>query len=86
MHSMNGHGGRATRARADARRIVIQTRHTLEVAGAEVRHRLSTPRTGAVIAGAAVVGAALLIGLPEAILGAIAGLVVHHILERKRSS
>lgn len=84
MHSVNGHGGRATRARADARRVVVQTRHTLEVAGAEVRQRLSKPRTAAALAGAAVVGAALVIGLPEAILGAIAGLVVHHILERKR--
>jgi hypothetical protein len=63
---------------------VVQTKHSLEHAGTEVRERLSAPTTGAAIAGAAVVGAALLVGLPEAILGAIAGLVVHRILQGQR--
>ena len=54
-------------------RIVEQTKHSLERLGQEVRQDTRSPMVGAALAGAAVVGAALLFGLPEALLGAIAG-------------
>lgn len=88
MQSTNGHEGRAgatTKARAEARRIAVQTRHSLERAESEVRRQLTGPTTGAAIAGAAVVGAAMIVGFPEAILGAVAGLVVHHILRSRQA-
>ncbi len=86
METTNGHQGRATRARAEAQRIAVQTGQTLRHAGSEVRRELEASTTGAALAGAAVVGAALIFGLPEALLGAIAGLVVHHILKSQQMS
>jgi hypothetical protein len=59
-------------------------RESLERAGREVREELSTPTTGAAVAGAIVLGAAFLFGIPEAILGAAAGIVVYRTMKKRR--
>jgi hypothetical protein len=69
----NGH-----KARAEHRK------ESMERAGREVREELKDPTTPAVIAGALVLGAAFLVGVPEAILGAAAGLVVYRTIKRHR--
>jgi hypothetical protein len=43
---------------------------------------LKKPSTGAAIAGALVIGAAVVVGVPETILGATAGIVVYRILRK----
>jgi hypothetical protein len=43
---------------------------------------LKKPSTGAAIAGALVIGAAVVVGVPETILGATAGLIVYRILRK----
>ena len=52
----------------------------------EVRDEIREPTTGAALAGAAVVGASLIFGLPQAALGATAGYVVYRMLKKRRGS
>ncbi len=52
----------------------------------ELRRDLKAPTTAAAIAGATLAGIAMLIGAPETILGAAAGLIVYRILKSRQSS
>lgn len=71
--------------RTDGRRFAHETVESLERLGRDARDELKrdvkAPSTRAAIAGAAVLGAALVLGLPETILGAAAGVVVYRILK-----
>lgn len=79
--SHDGHGTHPSRGD-----IVREGKQLLSRAKEEARQELKHSTTGAAIAGGAVVAAAMLIGLPETILGAAAGLVVYRILESRRSN
>jgi hypothetical protein len=65
------------------RKLVEESKRSLERLGQEVRQDVKSPLTGAAVAGAALVGAALMFGVPEALLGAAAGLVVYRMLKSK---
>jgi hypothetical protein len=70
----------------DGHAVVHQSKEQLVRIGREVREDLATPGALGAITGAAILGAALLIGLPETIVGAATGLVVYRILSGAREA
>jgi hypothetical protein len=73
--------------RRDGRKVVHKGREAIErfghQAAIELRRDVTSPQAAAAVAGAAVLGAALLFGVAETIVGAAAGLVVYRILRRR---
>jgi hypothetical protein len=70
-------------ARTRAQELVTESKETIRHFGQEARKEMTKPTTGAAIAGAVVVGAAIVWGLPEAAIGAAAAYVVYRILEKR---
>jgi hypothetical protein len=65
--------------------ILTATKETLKRLGEDTRIEMRKPTTGAAIAGALVVGAAVLLGPGEAAVGAASAYVVYRMLKRRDS-
>jgi hypothetical protein len=74
-----------TSAEGRIERLAAQTKDAVGFVGKEMAHELKKPTTGAAIAGAVVVGAAVTLGALETALGAATAYVTFRILKAMRS-